>query len=296
MLALAIEYPLPYGRVSDSHRNDNTGALMWRYLKAAFFAGPTVPALGTLPVNVLAVIAAGVFGFVEPSLWLVGAGAEVGFLFLLATNSRFQKVVDGQALLSEGDQTEAKRRDLISQLPAPDRAKMAALEAQCIKAVEMSRTVQGDDFTADSNRDALKKLSWLYLKLLIARHYLLSLDVKTTAADLQAQIKLLEKDLAYDKVSPSIKDSKTATLAITRKRLENVARREQTLSELESDMQRIEAQVDLAVENAGMRGQPQAVGSNIELASYLLDPELFGTSGAAVQDLDQTFAASPVKQ
>ena len=82
---------------------------MLRYLKAAFLVGVDLPALGRIPANILGLSAFAVFGFGEPAFWLLGIGLETAFLFALAYNARFQKVVDAQALqLSEGD-AEAKQ-------------------------------------------------------------------------------------------------------------------------------------------------------------------------------------------
>ncbi len=79
--------------------------------------------------------------------------------------------------------------------------------------------------------------------------------------------------------------------------MENLQRREQSLAEIDSDLTRIEAEVALAVENATLRGQPQAVSSNIDLVSQSLDPGIYGSSEADVADLDQSFAApATVKQ
>ncbi len=82
---------------------------MLRYLKAAFLVVVDLPALGRVPANILGRSAFAVFGFGEPAFWLLGIGLETAFLFALAYNARFQKVVDAQALqLSEGD-AEAKQ-------------------------------------------------------------------------------------------------------------------------------------------------------------------------------------------
>ncbi|HEV7785803.1 MAG TPA: hypothetical protein VGQ28_10740, partial [Thermoanaerobaculia bacterium] len=54
------------------------------------------------------------------------------------------------------------------------------------------------------------------------------------------------------------------------------------------------AQVDLAAESAALRGGGAAVTANLELASQALDDGFeFGESEAAVNALDQAYAAPP---
>jgi hypothetical protein len=64
---------------------------VWRYLKAAFWVGVDVPALGRVPVNLLGVLGVAILGVAKPALWLLGAGLETTLLFSLAFNHRFQK-------------------------------------------------------------------------------------------------------------------------------------------------------------------------------------------------------------
>jgi len=47
----------------------------------------------------------------------------------------------------------------------------------------------------------------------------------------------------------------------------------------------------LALENAGMRGKPETISTNIDLVSQLLDDSIYGDSGASIAALDKTFTA-----
>jgi len=67
-----------------------------------------------------------------------------------------------------------------------------------------------------------------------------------------------------------VRESKRATLNILKKRLNNLHRKAETLEEIDSDLVRIEAQVDLVRENAGMQSKPQTISADIELASNLV--------------------------
>jgi len=269
---------------------------MFRYLKAAFLVRPEVPGLGALPVNILLVAAMFILGLGHPAFWLLGIGLETAFLAGLSTNARFQKVVDAlQLSAGEGD-AESKRRALVHQLPATEQRRMADLEGRCKRAADTARAQGVEDYIIESNRDALNKLAWLYLKLLLVRQNLHAQETAANEANLRRQFAQLQRDSNDPKIGPALRESKAATSQILEKRLENLRRRAQSLAEIESDLTRIEAQVDLAVENAGMSGQPQAVSSKISLVSQLLEPDLFGVSQSAVADLDQTFGGAAARE
>jgi len=68
-------------------------------------------------------------------------------------------------------------------------------------------------------------------------------------------------------------------------------RREQTLEEIDSDLARIEAQVDLILENATMSTKPQTISTDIELASDLLGAGVFGADESAISELDRKFSS-----
>lgn len=266
---------------------------MWRYLTAAFWARPELPGLGRMPLNLLALIGVSVLGLANPGFWLLGLGAEVAYLFTLATNRRFQKVVDAeQVTLTTGD-AEQKRQALIASLAPEERQRLAAIETKAERILNVQRQSQFSDFALDGTRDALGRISWVYLKLLIARHRLLEQARLDTPGELEARATALERELAGNNLSDAMRASKTATLEITRKRLGTLERRQQSLAEIDSDLVRTEAQVDLALENAAIQDQPTAIGTDLSLASHLLDSGLYGADAAMVMDLDQTFAAPP---
>jgi hypothetical protein len=89
-----------------------------------------------------------------------------------------------------------------------------------------------------------------------------------------------------DAQKPALQRSQQATLNILRQRLDNLHNRDHMLKENESDLSRIEAQIALMRENAAIEGKPSAVDTEIEFASDLRTPDLFGVHGALVRDLD----------
>jgi hypothetical protein len=264
---------------------------MWRYLKAAFLVGVDLPGLGRLPVNALGAAAVGILGFVEPSLWLAGLGIEAALVSSLAFNRRFQKVVDAQIEAKTGNRlledTRAKREALVAALPEDLRSRLRALEATSARILSIYQTLGVEPALIEGTQSSLDKLQWIYLKLLIARTHLTRELGTESEASLQVRIQQM-REAAPVKTEPStaLQRSQEATLAILERRLENLHNRDRILSENSSDLNRIEAQVELMRENAAIEGKPASVETEIELASDLASPDLYGSQSSLVRDLD----------
>ena len=269
---------------------------MWKYLKAAFLFGVPVPGLGSVPINALAAVGFAILGFGHPAFWLLGLGVETSVVCGLAFNPRFQRLVNSRQMqLSNGD-TSAQRQALINLLSPEAKSRLSKLIDQCNKVLQVYTGTQAYDYIVDTNRDALSNLQWLYLKLLVARHYMETAG-SSDGQTLKKNIDSLEQELKDPGVTDSLRQSKSATLSIMKQRLNNFQNRSRIMQEVDSDLTRIEAQVDLALENASMQGKPQAISTEIELASDLVSGSLFGESQSDVAALDRTFAhTAPVRQ
>lgn len=261
---------------------------MWKYLKSAFFVSVDVPSLGRVPVNVLAATAFGILGFAQPAFWLLGLAIEGALIPTLAFNPRFQRVVDAQSLEISQGEAERKREALVKLLESGAQQRLWKLAKKCSQILDVFRTQGAEDYIIDSNDQALKNLEWVYLKLLVAQHHLLN-PASQTEESLEQQIKGLEGDLRGGEESDSLIQSKTATLNILKKRLATMHKKQQTLEEIESDLTRIDNQVDLILENATVQGKPQTISADIELASDLLGGSIFGEEESAISALEQTY-------
>jgi hypothetical protein len=265
---------------------------VWRYLKAAFLVGVEVPALGRVPLNALGATGFLILGFGHPGFWFLGLAAEAAIVPALAFNKRFQNAVDAQdKQLSSGD-SQSKRTSLVKTLPPDYQSRLAALERRCNKVLEVYGNAQAEEFLIDTNRDALENLKWVYLKLLIARYHLLTAGTDDTPESLEKKIKSIAGELQNGGESSALRQSKAATLDILNRRLANIQRREQSLEEVESDLTRVESQVDLILDNAAMQGKPQTIATDIELASDLVSGGIFGDAESVVADLDRNYSTS----
>jgi hypothetical protein len=266
---------------------------MWRYINAAIFAKPRLGPLGHVPVNALALVAFGILGIVQPAFWLIGAGLVTLVVFGLATSARFRAVVDEQELLAGADRTGQRRQELVASLDAEARQRLADLQVRGVRMMDVYRSNGADSIVAQSSRDALDRLEWIYLKLLIARKSLRSDETAQAERQVRGEMEQIDRELKSDRLSPSVRESRLATRELLLKRLENAEHRRQSLAEIESDLQRIEAQVDLAYDDATLRGKPAAIGTNIQLASQMLDTSLFGASSAEIAELDESMGIPP---
>jgi len=268
---------------------------VWRYIKSAFLVSADVPALGRVPVNILLASGFVILGFAQPAFWFLGAAVEATLVTALAFNPRFQKYVEAQHLQLAKDDAGSKRQGLIQLLSPESRRRVSNLATKCNSVLDVYRSQQMEDYIIDSNRDALESLQWVYLKLLVAQYHLLSPTNNETEQSLEAKIHGLETDLNDKDETESLRQSKSATLAILKKRLVNIRRKEESLEEIDSDLTRIEAQIDLILENATMQGKPQTISTDIELASDLLGAGVFGDDESAISDLDQKYGKPKIK-
>jgi hypothetical protein len=243
---------------------------VWRYLKKAFWARPEVSGLGRVPVNALLLAGFGILGFGHEAFWFMGAGLEAAYLAALVTNQRFRAWVDSLQLEAAAPGSFERQAILLTLSRArQDRHQKVHSTIEETFAYYCKSDV--GEVLAETNRAALDQLSLFHLKLLAAEQSLDDLRASTNEKTLRNEIAYLRRELGSEKITPTLRISKEATLNILEKRLANLERRGQSLAEIEGDLQRIEAQVELARENAAMGSQPETVSANIQLASRMLD-------------------------
>ena len=240
-----------------------------RYLWHAFFARPDVPLL-RLPWNALAVVAGLVAGWFEPSLWGATFAGEFIYLLTMASNPGFQKWIDERKVDELRGDTEESRHKLLSKVGGAARQRYKRLEEKRARLATLYADHLTDDLFADSNRDALQKLTWFFLNLLVAQRNLI-VAPSSDERDLQKQIAALEREIAAPALTESLRESKEATLRLLRERLDNIQHRQTSLAEIEADLARIETQFDFALEEATLRGRPAAISVNVDLTSRLLN-------------------------
>ena len=136
----------------------------------------------------------------------------------------------------------------------------------------------------------LDQLRWLHLKLLTARHHLINHPLDDSRKDLERKLAALRQELDVAR-SDKEREAKAATLAMLGQRHGNLLQREATLAEIEADLGRLHAQLDLALDNVAMRRdeRPHDLALNLATIHRLIDGDIFGDDRAAVAQLEARY-------
>lgn len=246
----------------------------WTYLKAAFNARP----FGMFVAPNWAMLAAfGALGTQNPGFWLIGAGAELAYLLGLATNRRFQGVVDRRA--GRGDVDWQKRHDqLVARLPAPDQARYVAFVARCRAILEQVRQQDPTGAGVDVQGENLGRLTWVYLKLLAARRTMsrvLKDPSLNETEEIEARLEAVRRRLADPGVTDDLRKSLTQQVEILEQRVAQRAEGRAKLDFLEAEIHRIQEQVELLREQAALSTDAGGLSSRLD--------EISGSLGGASQ-------------
>lgn len=243
---------------------------MLRYLKAAFLVREHLPLLGAVPVNVLAVVAFLMLGFGHPAFWLLGTLGETAFLWALTANVRFRNVVDALEGAATAASSEKRLTTLAGTLNEENRVRRAALRQQLGTVEQAYRQFAPDDPNAHDNLHSLRQLETAFVKLLTARQHLTEMNRRTDGTEIESDFAQIERELQANQLSATARTSKEATLELLRKRLSASRQRAETLAEIESDLERIEAQFSLAVESSAIRAKPAELHLDVDLTSRMI--------------------------
>jgi hypothetical protein len=218
----------------------------------------------------------------------------------LAFSPRFQQLTDGKQLLALQANKVDQVAALVATLPQDFQSRLRSLQRSSARVLAIYASLGLDAAATETTRECLERLEWIYLKLLVARNHVTNELGQETLPQLTARIARMESQsgnsndaaagtqaAAIPARTGALDRSQEATLAILRRRAENLRSRDRLLAENGSDLERIEAQVDLMRENAAIEGKPEAVDMEIELASDLASPDIFGTQSSLISSLDR---------
>lgn len=251
-----------------------------------------MPGLGRLPVNALALAGFLILGFGHGGFWFLGLGLEAAWLLAATSSERFRALIDAGAEQTAAGTSEEQRQALVVRLGSENRQRLTLVEKKSQRALALQEEAGVSAIRLELNGDSLNKLTWFFLKLLVARENLQALGDASMRRDLEKQVLALQRSLEGS-VSSALRESKEATLKILQRRLAHVDRREESITEIDSDLTRIEAQIDLAVDSAGLSGKDGTISTDLHFVSQFLDDEAFGDAGASIAALDQTYSEPP---
>jgi hypothetical protein len=255
------------------------------YVAAAFNARPI--GMFVAP-NWVGLAAFGLLGFANPGFWVLGAGLELGYLLALATNARFQRAVNARPLTAAREAWNARIQQVLGRLDPADRAVYDALANRCRSIVEMQlHGATEPPHGLEAQADSLGRLSWMYLRLLLARRMISQvLGGASEDADLQERIASLERQQAQPGLDSELARSIGGQLEILRQRLEGRTSGDRKLAFIEAELERIRQQVELIREQAALSTDPELLSRRIDAITTSL-----GTTGQWIRDQQQLYGA-----
>lgn len=255
------------------------------YLSAAFNARPM--GMFVAP-NWVGIAAFGILGVANPGFWVLGAGLELGYLFTLATNRRFQQTVALKPLNAARQEWTVRIQRVLGKLDANDRREYETLAERCRSIVDMQ--MQGATDPPDGieqQAQSLGRLSWMFLRLLLARRTIGQvMGGAQNDVELQRRIAALERQQVQVGLSEDLARSLGGQLEILRQRLEQRTDGDRKLAYIEAELERIQQQVELIREQAAMSTDPELLSRRIDDITATL-----GTTGQWIRDQQKVYGA-----
>ena len=256
-----------------------------RLLARAFNARPFGM---VVPPNWIGLAAAGMLGLVNPGFWVLGAGLELGYLLLLSTNDRFRRTVAAEDSLDARGGWDERITKTLARLTPLDRRRYDALLARCQSILDLQAGHGEPPPGLAAQQDGLGRLTWMYLRLLAARHtidHVLGAEA-TDAGELQRELRRLEERVAGGDLPGELRRSLEGRIEILRQRLAGREDAGKQLAYIDAELTRIEHQVELIREQAALSSDPELLSQRIdEIAATL------GTTSAWIRDQRQVFGA-----
>lgn len=254
------------------------------YVAAAFNARP----LGMFVApNWIGLGAFGLLGILNPGFWVLGAGLELGYLMLLATNPRFQRLIAARPVSDANKEWNQRIQKLLARLTAADRRLYDALSERCRSIIDLQlHTATGEPHGLEAQADSLGRLSWMYLRLLVARRTVHHVLNTSDSADLLRRIAVLERQQQSPEMSDELRRSLSGQIDILTQRLRQRSDAERKVAFIDAELDRIAQQVELIRDQAALSTDPELLSQRIDEITATL-----GTTGQWIRDQQQVFGA-----
>lgn len=250
-----------------------------------------------IPPNWFAIAAFGLLGaFLNPGFWLVGAGLEIAYLWLLARNPRFRAVVDAarrsSARVGDDEAWRTRYEAMVGVLDDEDRERQAAIE---LEADEVSGLLRRSG-AIDAQVAGVRKLAWLHLQLLVARAAFATVlaDAARQADELDDEQRRIEARLS-DHPDDELARSLRQRLGVidSRRTAHGEARRRREL--VEAELARVRQQMSLLREQALLATDESSVAQSLDALTASLDEaqRWFADQRDLIGDLDPLGDRSP---
>lgn len=236
----------------------------WDYVREAFNARP----IGMLvPPNWIGVGAVALLGIVSPGFWLLGAGLELGYLYMLVTNPRFQRWVDAKRLEANQRGWQLRLEQSVSGLDEDDRRRYRALETRCRSILLQQQGTNPASLRAQG--EGLGRLLWIYVKLLYTRQSIRRVIREAAPSGeekgtIESRIKTLEGRVAKKDIGEELRKSLAGQIEILQQRQAKQREAADKLAFVEAELERIQQQAELIREQAVLSTDPETVSQRID--------------------------------
>ncbi|MBK6779402.1 MAG: hypothetical protein IPI38_00265 [Gemmatimonadetes bacterium] len=245
------------------------------YLRAAFSAKPF--GMFVAP-NWIGLAAFGVLGLTNPGFWLVGAGLELAYLLGLASNGRFQRVIDRRATDGSEAEWKARMEAMVRRLTDTDQARYVAFVSRCRTILDQFAQQDPTGSTAKVQSENLSKLIWVYLRLLLARRAMSRVLKEPTLGETQEiehRLAEVRARLADPAMGEDLRKSLSSQAEILEQRVAQRREGREKLDFLEAEILRIQEQVELLREQAALSTDADGLSARLD--------EITGSLGGASQ-------------
>ena len=257
------------------------------YITAAFNARPF--GMFVAP-NWIGLGAFGLLGVMEPGFWVLGAGLEVGYLLLLSTNERFQRLVNAIPVGEATTEWNQRIQAMVGRLDAGDRKIYDLLSQRCRLIIDLQ--IHGASATTvpgglEAQADSLGRLSWMFLRLLVARRTIQQVIGESgDASEIRKRMATLERQQGDAALGDELRRSLSGQLDILKQRLQQRTDAERKLAYIDAELERIQQQVELIREQAALSTDPELLSQRIDEITATL-----GTTGQWIRDQQKVYGA-----
>ncbi len=241
----------------------NSGA--WEYVREAFNARP----IGMfIPPNWIGLGAFALLGVLNPGFWVIGLGAELGYLWVLGNHQRFRRFVDASKRLQTNQQLQTRVETLIRNLSNEDQQRYRSLESRCKMLLEQQAQIQSPSQGLQVQGEGLGRLLWVYLRLLATRQAINRIlrggsGAQDETAGLDERIANLQSRL-QEPLPEDLRKSITGQIEILQQRQARRREAKDKLAFLDSELTRIQEQVELVREQAVLSADPETLSKRID--------------------------------
>jgi hypothetical protein len=256
------------------------------YISAAFNARPF--GMFVAP-NWIGLATFGLLGTVDPGFWVLGAGLEIGYLLLLATNERFQRLVNARPTSDATAEWNKRIQGLLGRLDSNDRRIYDLLAQRCKSIIDLQLTGAGSEAPGglETQADSLGRLSWMFLRLLVARRTIRHvIGDSGDGTELRKRMAALERQHREPALTDELRRSLGGQIEILTQRIQQRTDAERKLTFIDAELERIQQQVELIREQAALSTDPESLSQRIDEITATL-----GTTGQWIRDQQKVYGA-----